>query len=239
MGSKLMFKMRPRIIQGSNLGGIYSADDTCRVVFKNYYPNNVPVADYLVEAILALENVTVNDDLSVEFDYAGIKKIRAQTTWATSRPVGYNITDTLFKPDDTQAWSFTHDIAAAWDSGYHDITPIEKQHYKVPAGGSISIPEIKAFRWLSRATVSDEFEMFVGGSVTNTIDTYKPNGLYTGTYWNQIQNYPTTQSTFVFKGENWVDVGTETTAYAGHVDKGHTRRYQGGFWLQESPFTRN
>lgn len=239
MGSKLMFKIRPRIIQGSDLGGVYSGDDNCRVVFKNYYPNNSPVADYRVEAILALSNVTVNEDLSIEFDYAGVKQIRALTTWATDRPVGYNITKTLYKADDSVAWSGTHDIASSWNSPWVQVSQIESKHYKVPAGGSIDIPEVKACRWLSQARVSDEFEMFVGGRVTNTIDTYKPNGLYTGTYWNQIQNNPTTQSTFVFKGENWVDVGTETTAYAGMPNKGHTRRYQGGFWLQESPFTRN
>lgn len=237
--SRLQFRVRPRILQGSDLGGIYSGDDNCRVVFKNYYPYNVPVADYRVEAVLALENVVVNDDLSIEFDYAGVKQIRALTTWATDKPVGYNITKTLFKSDDSVAWSGTHDIASSWNSPWLPVGQIVKQHFKVEAGQTINIPEVKAFRWLSRASVSDEFEMFVGGTVANTIDTYKPNGLYTGTFWNQIQNNPTTQSTFIYKGENWVDVGTERTAWAGQIDKGYTRRYQGGFWLQESPFTRN
>ena len=241
MGSNLYFKIRPRIIQGDDLGGVYSADDTCRIVYKNYYPNGVPVADYCVEAILDLRNLVVNEDLSIEFDYAGIKQVRARTTWATSRPVGYNITKTVYNANDQVVWSHTDDIASAWDSGYLNVPNVEPTHVKVEAGATIQVPEVKAFRWLSKASVSDECEIFVGGTVTNTIDTYKPNGLYTGTFWNQIQNNPTTQSTFVYKtdGNNWVDVGTETTAYAGHVDKGHTRRYQGGYWLQESPFTRN
>lgn len=236
---QLQFRMRPRIIQGSDLGGVYSSDDTCRVVFKNYYPNNNPVADYKVEAILALEHVVVNDDLSIEFDYAGINKIRALTTWATSRPVGYDIAKTLYDADGIPVWSHTDDIASSWDSNWHVVSQIEKKHYKVEPGQSISIPEVKAFRWLSQAKVSDEFEMFVGGTVTNTIHTYKPNGLYTGQFWDQIQNHPTDKSTFIYKGENWVDVGTERTAWAGMVDKGYTRRYQGGYWLQESPFTTN
>lgn len=237
---KLQFKMRPHIIQGSDLGGLYSSDDTCRVVFKNYYPNNVPVADYSVTAVLALNNIVQNDDLSIEFDFGGVKKVRAMTTWATGKPVGYNIAKRLYDgATDRELWGQTHDIAAPWDSNWIDLTGTNLGHFKLAAGETINIPEIKAFRWLSRAQVSDEFELFVGGQVTNTIDGYKPNGLYTGTYWNQIQNNPTTQSTFVHNGKDWVDVGTEVTLWASHQDKGHTRRYQGGFWLQEAPFTRN
>jgi hypothetical protein len=237
---KLQFSMRPRIIQGDDLAGIYSSDDTCRIVYKNFYPQHTPVADYRVECILALNNFVQNEDLSIEFDYGGIKKVRAQTTWATSRPVGYNITKTLYKgSDDSVLWTHTDDIASSWDSGWHELEQSNVGHFKVGAGQTIDIPEVKAFRWLSRALVSDECEVFVGGHVTNTIDGYKPNGLYTGTYWNQIQNNPTTQSTFVHNGENWVDVGTEVTLWASQPNKGHTRRYQGGFWLQEAPFTRN
>lgn len=236
---KLQFRMRPRIIQGDNLAGIYSSDDTCRIVYKNYYPQHTPVADYSVTAVLALNNLVQNDDLSIEFDYGGIKQVRAQTTWATSRPVGYNISKTLYDGNDKQLWAQTHDIASAWDSNWINLEQSNIGHFKVEAGQTITIPEVKAFRWLSRALVSDECEVFVGGEVTNTIDGYKPNGLYTGTYWNQIQNNPTTQSTFVHDGTNWHDVGTEVTAWASHPDKGHTRRYQGGFWLQEAPFARN
>lgn len=236
----LQFIIRPRIIQGGDLAGIYSSDDTCRIVYKNYYPNNSPVADYRVECILALNNLVQNEDLSIEFDYGGIKKVRAQTTWATGRPVGYNVTKTLYKgSDDSVIWSHTDDIASSWDSGWYELEQSNVGHFKLGAGESIQIPEVKAFRWLSRAQVSDECEVFVGGTVTNTINGYKPNGLYTGTYWNQIHNNPTTQSTFVHNGTDWVDVGTEVTLWASQPNKGHTRRYQGGYWLQEAPFTRN
>lgn len=237
---KLAFKMRPRIIQGDDLAGIYSSDDTCRIVYKNYYPNHTPVADYRVECVLALNNLVQNEDLSIEFDYGGVKKVRALTTWATDRPVGYNITKTLYKGrDDSVIWTGTHDIASSWNSPWITLDEIEMGHFKLQAGETINIPEVKAFRWLSRAQVSDECEVYVGGTVTNTIDGYKPNGLYTGTYWNQIQNNPTTQSTFIHNGTNWVDVGTEVTQWMNQPNKGHSRRYQGGFWLQEAPFTRN
>lgn len=237
---KLQFSMRPRIIQGDDLAGIYSSDDTCRIVYKNFYPQHTPVADYRVECILALNNLVQNEDLSIEFDYGGIKKVRAQTTWATGRPVGYNVAKRLYNgSDDRLLWGQTHDIASPWDSAWIDLEQSNIGHFKVGAGQTITIPEVKAFRWLSSALISDECEVFVGGHVTNTIDGYKPNGLYTGTYWNQIQNNPTTQSTFVHNGENWVDVGTEVTLWASQPNKGHTRRYQGGYWLQEAPFTRN
>ena len=100
--------------------------------------------------------------------------------------------------------------------------------------GSIDIPEIKAFRWLSEAVVSDECEVFVGGTVTNVIPTYKPNALRKSREWKSVQELKL--STYIRTSGNWNDVGTEQVATIGHVNKGHTRRRQGGEWKQERPF---
>ena len=105
----------------------------------------------------------------------------------------------------------------------------------VPPNGTINIPEEKAFRWLSEAKISDECEVFVGGTVTNVIPTYKPNGLRKSGEWKSVQELKL--STYIRTSNNWNDVGTEQVATIGHAGKGQTRRRQGGEWKQERPFS--
>ena len=83
--------------------------------------------------------------------------------------------------------------------------------------------------------ISDECEVFVGGTVTNVIPTYKPNGLRKNNEWKSVQELKL--STYIRTLNNWNDVGTEQVATIGQVNKGHTRRRQGGEWKQERPFT--
>ena len=229
----LKFKIREHIIQGDDLSKIESADDNVLIEYNNYYPAGTHVSTYRIEAQLDLANVTVHDDLSVSFDYGGIKGVRAHTTYSTTVK-GYNVDKTLSKGDGSTAWQLSSDIATAFDSGWQTVATRPRQHYVVPPNGSIAIPEEKAFHWLSSALVSDECEVFVGGTVTNVIPTYKPNGLRKNGEWKSIQELKL--STYIRTQGNWLDVGTEQVATAGQVNKGQTRRRQGEQWKQERPF---
>ena len=230
----LRFNIRPVIIQGENLSSVISSDSDTAITYNNYYPAGTHVSTYRIEAQLDLANVTVHDDLSVSFDYGGIKGVRAHTTWS-SAAVGYNVNKTLYKGDMSTAWELGSDIATAFDTGWVPVATRERQHYVVPPNGSINIPEEKAFHWLSRAVISDECEVFVGGTVTNVIPTYKPNGLRKNNEWKSVQELKL--STYIRNQGNWNDVGTEQVATIGHVNKGQTRRRQGGEWKQERPFS--
>ena len=222
------------IIQGENLSSVISSDSDTAITYNNYYPIGTHVSTYRIEAKLALSNVTVHDDLSVSFDYGGIQSVRAHTTWSSST-VGYNVNKHFYKGDGTVAWEQSSDIAAAFDTGDIAVAPQPTRRYTVPPNGSIDIPEIKAFRWLSEAVISDECEVFVGGTVTNVIPTYKPNGLRKNNEWKSVQELKL--STYIRTSGNWNDVGTEQVATIGQVNKGHTRRRQGGEWKQERPFS--
>ena len=232
--ANLRFNIRHNIIQGDDLSKVESADDNVMIEYNNFYPAGNPVSTYRIEAQLDLVNVTVHDDLSVSFDYGGIKGVRAHTTWSTAA-VGYNVDKTLYKGDMSIAWELGSDIATSFDTGWVPVATRERQHYVVPPNGSINIPEEKAFHWLSRAVVSDECEVFVGGTVTNVIPTYKPNGLRKNNEWKSIQELKL--STYIRTQGNWNDVGTEQVATIGHVNKGQTRRRWGGEWRQERPFS--
>ena len=232
--ANLRFNIRPVIIQGENLSSVISSDSDTAITYNNYYPIGTHVSTYRIEAKLALSNVTVHDDLSISFDYGGIQSVRAHTTWSSST-VGYNVNKHFYKGDGTVAWEQSSDIAAAFDTGDIPVAPQPTRRYTVPANGSINIPEIKAFRWLCEAVVSDECEVFVGGTVTNVIPTYKPNGLRKSREWKSVQELKL--STYIRTSNNWNDVGTEQVATIGQVNKGNTRRRQGGEWKQERPFS--
>ena len=231
--ANLRFNIRPVIIQGDDLSSVISSDSDTAITYNNYYPAGTHVSTYRIEAKLALSNVTVHDDLSVSFDYGGIQSVRAHTTWSSST-VGYNVNKHFYKGDGTVAWEQSSDIAAAFDTGDIAVAPQPTRRYTVPPNGSIDIPEIKAFRWLSEAVISDECEVFVGGTVTNVIPTYKPNGLRKSGEWKSIQELKL--STYIRTQGNWNDVGTEQVATIGQVNKGQTRRRQGVEWKQERPF---
>ena len=231
--ANLRFNIRPVIIQGDDLSSVISSDSDTAITYNNYYPAGTHVSTYRIEAKLALSNVTVHDDLSISFDYGGIQSVRAHTTWSSSS-VGYNVNKHFYKGDGTVAWEQSSDIAAAFDTGDIAVAPQPTRRYTVPPNGSIDIPEIKAFRWLSEAVISDECEVFVGGTVTNVIPTYKPNGLRKSGEWKSVQELKL--STYIRREEHWNDVGTEQVATIGQVNKGATRRRQGGEWKQERPF---
>ena len=232
--ANLRFNIRPVIIQGDDLSSVISSDSDTAITYNNYYPAGTHVSTYRIEAKLALSNVTVHDDLSISFDYGGIQSVRAHTTWSSSS-VGYNVNKHFYKGDGTVAWEQSSDIAAAFDTGDIAVAPQPTRRYTVPPNGSIDIPEIKAFRWLSEAVISDECEVFVGGTVTNAIPTYKPNALRKNNEWKSVQKLKL--STYIRTQDNWNDVGTEQVATIGHVNKGQTRRRQSGQWKQERPFT--
>ena len=231
--ANLRFNIRPVIIQGENLSSVISSDSDTAITYNNYYPIGTHVSTYRIEAKLALSNVTVHDDLSISFDYGGIQSVRAHTTWSSSS-VGYNVNKHFYKGDGTVAWEQSSDIATAFDTGDIPVAPQPTRSYTVPANGSINIPEIKAFRWLCEAVVSDECEVFVGGTVTNVIPTYKPNALRKNNEWKSVQELKL--STYIRTQDDWQDVGTEQVATIAHVNKGQTRRRQGGEWKQERPF---
>ena len=231
--ANLRFNIRPVIIQGDDLSSVISSDSDTAITYNNYYPAGTHVSTYRIEAKLALSNVTVHDDLSISFDYGGIQSVRAHTTWSSSS-VGYNVNKHFYKGDGTVAWEQSSDIAAAFDTGDIAVAPQPTRRYTVPPNGSIDIPEIKAFRWLSEAVISDECEVFVGGTVTNVIPTYKPNALRKNNEWKSVQELKL--STYIRTSSNWNDVGTEQVATIGHVGKGQTRRRQDGEWKQERPF---
>lgn len=225
--------MRPVIIQGSNLDNTHSANDSIYIEYNNYYPAGNLVSKYRIEAKLDLANVTVNDDLSVSFDYGGIQSVRAYTLFS-STVQGYNVDKKLFKGDGSVAWSQNSDIGAMFDSGWISVTTQPRQHYVVPPDGSITIPEIKAFGWLASAVVSDQCDVYVGGTVTNVIPMYQPNGLRKSNEWKAVQLLQ--QSTWLRTSNSWLDVGHEQIATIGHADKGQTRRRQSGVWKQEGMF---
>ena len=231
--ANLKFNIRPVIIQGDDLSSVISSDSDTAITYNNYYPAGTHVSTYRIEAKLALSNVTVHDDLSISFDYGGIQSVRAHTTWSSSS-VGYNVNKHFYKGDGTVAWEQSSDIAAAFDTGDIAVAPQPTRRYTVPPNGSIDIPEIKAFRWLSEAVISDECEVFVGGTVTNVIPTYKPNALRKNNEWKSVQELKL--STYIRTQGTWNDVGTEQVATIGQVNKGQTRRRQGGEWKQERPF---
>lgn len=233
--ANLKFAIRPHIIQGANLSSTYSGDSSIYITYNNYYPAGTLVSQYKIEAKLALSNVTVNKDLSIEFDYGGIQSVRSLTNFSTN-PVGYQIEKTLYKGDGTIAWKRKDDIAASFDSGYVTTATQAVKHYKIPANGSISIPEVKAFGWFCTGSqANDQCDVYVGGTVTNIIPDYKPNALRKSNSWKAIQQLKF--STYIRKSNSWSDVGTEQVATAGQENKGQTRRRQGGKWKQERPFS--
>lgn len=232
--ANIQFNIRPVIIQGGNLSRVLSSDDYIMIEYNNYYPAGRLVSTYQIEAKLDLANVTVHDDLSVSFDYGGIQAVRAHTTMSTSVQ-GYNVNKTLMRGNDlSTAWQQNSDIGAMFDSGWVSVTTRQRQHYVVPANGSISIPEEKAFSWLSQAVVSDHCDVFVGGNVTNIIPTYQPNGLRKSGEWKAVQFLK--QSTWIRNSSNWLDVGNEQIVYIGRENKGQTRRRQSSIWKQEGMF---
>lgn len=231
--AEISFNMRPVIIQGANLDKTYSSNDTIYIEYNNYYPAGTLVSKYRIEAKLDLANVTVHDDLSVSFDYGGIQAVRAYTTHSTT-VVGYNVDKTLYKGDGSTAWRQNSDIGAMFDSGWVTVTTQPRQHYVVPADGSITIPEIKAFGWSAVAQVSDQCDVYVGGHVTNVIPTYQPNGLRKSNDWKAVQLLQ--QSTWLRTSNSWLDVGHEQIATIGHVNIGQTRRRQSNQWKQEGMF---
>ena len=232
--AEIRFNIRPVILKGDNLSRIDSSDDHIMIEYNNYYPAGRLVSTYQIEARLDLANVTVNDDLSVSFDYGGIQSVRAHTTINTSVQ-GYNVNKTLMRGSDVAAvWNLNSDIGTGFDSGWIRVTTRPRQHYTVPANGSISMPEEKAFSWLAQAVVSDHCDVFVGGTVTNVIPTYKPNGLRKSNEWNSVQFL--NQSTWLRTSNNWNDVGHERIAYIGRDNTGQTRRRQSAVWKQEGMF---
>ena len=231
--ASIKFKIRPHIIQGDDLSKVESADDNVMIEYNNFYPAGTRVSTYRIEARLDLANVTVHDDLSVSFDYGGISAVRAHTTYSTVSK-GYNVDKTLYKGDSTTAWHLNSDIGAMFESGWVSVATRPRQHYVIPPNGSISIPEEKAFGWLARAVVSDQCDVFIGGTVSNVIPDYKPDGIRKSNSWKGIQELQL--STFIRTSNSWSDVGTEQVATIGQVNKGHTRRRQGGQWKQENKF---
>lgn len=232
--AEIRFNIRPVIIQGSDLSRVESSGDYIMIEYNNYYPAGRLVSTYQIEARLDLANVTVHDDLSVSFDYGGIQAVRAHTTMSTSVQ-GYNVDKTLMRGNDlSTAWHQNSDIGAMFDSGWISVTTRPRQHYVVPPDGSITIPEEKAFSWLSKAVVSDHCDVFVGGTVTNIIPMYQPNGLRKSNEWKAVQFLK--QSTWLRNSNNWSDVGHERIAYIGHDNTGKTRRRQSSIWKQEGMF---
>ena len=231
--AEISFNMRPVIIQGANLDRTYSSNDTIYIEYNNYYPAGTLVSKYRIEAKLDLANVTVNNDLSVSFDYGGIQAVRAYTTHSTSAK-GYNVGKTLYKGNGEHAWALSSDIGVAFDSGWISVATQSRQHYVVPPNASINIPEIKAFGWAADAQVDDQCDVYVGGHVTNIIPTYQPNGLRKSNEWKAVQLLQ--QSTWVRTSNNWLDVGHEQIATIGHVNTGQTRRRQSNQWKQEGMF---
>lgn len=231
--AEISFNIRPVIIQGSNLSRVESQNDSILIEYNNYYPAGRLVSTYRIEARLDLTNVTVNDDLSVSFDYGGIQAVRAHTTMSTTVQ-GYNVDKKLFKGDGSIAWQQNSDIGAMFDSGWISVATQARKHYVVPPNASISIPEIKAFGWLLSAVVTDQCDVFVGGTVTNIIPMYQPNGLRKSNQWQAVQFLK--QSTWIRNSNNWNDVGHERIAYIGRDNTGQTRRRQSSVWKQEGMF---
>lgn len=231
----LKFNIRPNIIQGGDLQGINSSDSDISIDYNNYYPAGTHVSSYRISAKLALSNVTINDDLSIEFDYGGIQSVRAATTYVTTHKA-YNIEKNLYNSNGDNVWHLSSDIGTFFDSYDITVATQEVKHYHVPANGSINIPEIKAFGWYATgAQVSDQCDVYVGGTVTNVIPNYKPNGLRKSNEWKSIQELQL--STYIRQSNSWNDVGSEDVATKAQENKGHTRRRQGGKWLQENPFS--
>lgn len=232
--ANIQFNIRPVIIQGANLSRVVSQDDYIMIEYNNYYPAGRLVSTYQIEARLDLSNVIVHDDLSVSFDYGGIQAVRAHTTMSTYVQ-GYNVNKTLMRGNDlSTAWSQNSDIGAMFDSGWISVTTRPRQHYVVTPNGSISIPEEKAFSWILHAVVTDHCDVFVGGTVTNIIPTYQPNGLRKSGEWKAVQFLK--QSTWIRNSSNWNDVGKEQIVYIGQANKGQTRRRQSSIWKQEGMF---
>lgn len=232
--ANIKFGIRPVIIEGADLSRVESHDDYIMIEYNNYYPAGRLVSTYRIEAKLDLANVTVNDDLSVSFDYGGIQAVRAHTTYSTTVQ-GYNVNKTLFRGNDLSvAWNQNSDIGAMFDTGWVSVATRPRQHYIVKPNNSISVPEEKAFSWYSKAFVSDHCDVFVGGKVTNIIPTYKPSGLRKSNEWKSVQFLE--QSTWIRTSKNWSDVGIEQIAYISQDNKGQTRRRQSGAWKQEGMF---
>ena len=232
--ANIKFNIRPVIIQGANLSRVESSDDYIMIEYNNYYPAGRLVSTYRIEARLDLANVIVHDDLSVSFDYGGIQAVRAHTTMSTTVQ-GYNVNKTLMRGNDLSiAWNQNSDIGTMFDSGWVSVATRPRQHYVVPPNGTISIPEEKAFSWLLQAVVTDHCDVFVGGTVTNIIPMYQPNGLRKSNEWKAVQFLK--QSTWIRNSNNWNDVGNERIAYIGRDNTGQTRRRQSTVWKQEGMF---
>lgn len=231
--AELSFNLRPDIIKGSDLAGINSSNDHIYIEYNNYYPAGTLVSKYRIEARLDLTNVTVNDDLSVSFDYGGIQSVRAYTTHSTYYR-GYKVEKILDNGNLQRVWNLNSDIGLPFDSGWISVATQPRQHYVIPPDGEITIPEIRAFKWLSRAVVSDECAVYVGGKVTNVIPMYQPNGLRKSNEWKAVQFLK--QSTWLRTSNSWSDVGHERIAYIGRDNTGQTRRRQSAIWKQEGMF---
>ena len=107
--AEIRFNIRPVILKGDNLSRIESSGDYIMIEYNNYYPAGRLVSRYQIEARLDLANVTVNDDLSVSFDYGGIQSVRAHSTQSTS-PQGYNVEKILGNGNLQRVWYQNSDI---------------------------------------------------------------------------------------------------------------------------------
>lgn len=232
--ANLQFKIRTDVREGSDLQGINSSDSDISIDYNNYYPAGTHVSSYRISAHLALSNVTVNDDLSIDFDYGGIQSVRAKTTYTTTHKA-YNVHKYIYNNTGATVWQLNSDIGTAFDSGDINVATQPVKHYHVPPNGTIDIPEIEAFHWYcTGAQASDRCVVYAGGTVSNIIPNYKPNGLRKSNEWKSVQELQF--STYIRKSNVWEDVGSEDIATKGQENKGQTRRRQGGKWKQENPF---
>lgn len=240
MADKFNFGGRVELIQGGLSEGTASEGNLYSAKFRNEFRAGQSVAKYIVYIWADVRNYKENPDGSIELDFYGVSQFRVRTYEAlniTTASVTYTLNADMKNDGNlVQVWQQALDLSSSFDTG--DIFVTDKgstpKHYKVNAGQTLNIPEIKVAHWLADASVADdEFNLYIGGSITNTNPAnYRPYAEYQGAWKDFNSNNGHIQ---IYLNGAWVDKSLENANTIKQPNTGHNRIYLNGQWLQAPP----
>ena len=232
---------RVEIIQGALLKEKGSNNAQFYAEFRNTLSvAGADVARYRVEINADIRNVVENEDSSITLDFYGISSYRAYTTFAnqsTSVPLTYSLdVDKANNGTLSRAWTLEGELSHPFDSGLIHVDTEGTKAIKVtiPAGQSVAIPERKVAHWLANApSISDEFNVYVGGSITNTNPPlYTPMAVRDG--GKMKSNNKNGKNNKVRLGKTLTTIAKENYATVSQPNKGHMRIRDAGSMKQQT-----
>lgn len=238
MADKFNFGGRVELIQGGLSEGTGSDGAQFFAKFRNEFQAGVSVAKYVIYLWADVRNVKENPDGSIELDFYGLSQYRVMTYEAsdtTTSAVTYTLqVDKENNGSLVQVWTKTTDLSASFDTGDVFVTKgTTAKHYKVDAGHTLTIPELKVAHWLADGAVADdEFNLYIGGKITNTNPAnYKPSKIRKGGSWKKLNDNASGKLLIRTSGK-WVDKSLENLNTQNQENKGHTRLRRSNKWIQ-------